>query len=87
MPAPQGQALALALFEVAAADDGPAGVAGEHAPARLDLIVDVEDAGQACQPTTDFDERLESPRIDLLAVTGLDKAVILEKARDPPVDR
>ena len=39
MPAPHRKALALALFEVAAAHDGPPRIAGEHAPAGFDLIV------------------------------------------------
>src|SRR3954470_9784993 len=37
--APHGQALAVAFLEVAATHDGPAGVAGEDAAARLDLVV------------------------------------------------
>src|SRR5262245_10000363 len=41
MPAPHGQPFAFALFEVTAAHDGPAGRAGEDAPARLDLVIEV----------------------------------------------
>src|SRR2546423_7038980 len=47
--APHWQALAVALLEVAAAHDGPAGVAGEDALARLHLVVEVGDAGEACE--------------------------------------
>jgi hypothetical protein len=39
VPAPHGQALAVALFEVASAHDGPLRIAGEHAPAGFDLVV------------------------------------------------
>src|SRR5439155_20040305 len=41
VPAPHGQALTLALLEVAAAHDGPARVAGKHPAARLYLVVEV----------------------------------------------
>ena len=50
VPAPHRQALALALFEVAAADDRPAGVAGEDPSARFDLIVEVGEAEQSREP-------------------------------------
>lgn len=41
MPAPHGQTLALAFFQVASSNDCPAFVAGKHSPACLDLIIDV----------------------------------------------
>src|SRR5687768_17140826 len=47
--APDRQALAFALLEVAATDDGPAGVAGEDPSARLHLVVEVGEAGEACE--------------------------------------
>jgi hypothetical protein len=50
VPAPHGQALALALFEIAPAHDGPARVAGEDPPARLYLVVEVGEANEACEP-------------------------------------
>src|SRR3954451_17082081 len=40
--APHGQALALALLEVAAAHDCPPGVAGKDTPRGLDLVVQVD---------------------------------------------
>ena len=58
MVTPHGQALALVFFEVAAADDRPAGVAGEDAPAGLYLVVEVGEAGEACETAADLDERL-----------------------------
>src|SRR5215218_6456952 len=70
VPAPDGQALALALLEVAAAHDRPARVAGEHPPARLDLIVEVGEASEAGERPPDFHERPELPRVDVLAVEG-----------------
>ena len=50
VPAPDGKALALALLEVAAAHDRPECVAGEYASRRLDLVVDVREAGDTCEP-------------------------------------
>jgi hypothetical protein len=70
VPAPYRQALAVALFEVAAAHDGPVAVAGEDPLARLHLVVDVDDAGEACETAPDVDERLELPGINVPAVTG-----------------
>jgi hypothetical protein len=67
VPAPHGQALAHTLLEVAATHDRAAGVAGEYPPARLHLVVDVEEAGETAG---DVDEELEPPRIDILAVEG-----------------
>src|SRR3990172_2128142 len=68
VPAPHGQALALALLEVAAAHDGPARVAGKHPPARFHLVVDVHDASESSERAGDLHERLELPRIHVLAV-------------------
>ena len=39
VPAPHRKALALALFELAAAHDGPPGIASEHPATGLDLVV------------------------------------------------
>jgi DNA-binding NarL/FixJ family response regulator len=41
--APHRQTLAVALLEAAATHGGPARVAGEDAPARLHLVVEVDD--------------------------------------------
>src|SRR5437764_2213592 len=69
VPAPHGQALALALLEVAPAHDGPPRVAGEHAPARLDLVVEVCKAREARERAEDLDDRPDLPRVDVLAVS------------------
>jgi Bacterial regulatory proteins, luxR family len=74
VPTPHRQTVALALLEVAAPHDGPARAAGEHPPARLHLVVDVEYAGQACETPYYVDEDLEPPRIDVVAVTGVDSS-------------
>src|SRR5438132_9065701 len=63
MPAPHGQALTLALLEVATAHDGPPRVAGEHAPARLHLVVEVGEASEPRERATDLHERFALPRI------------------------
>ena len=49
VPAPHGQALALALLEVAPTHDGPARVAGKHPPARLARFADLDDQVEACR--------------------------------------
>jgi hypothetical protein len=49
--------MALALLEVAAADDGPAGVAGEHPPTRLHLIVEVREANEPRERAEDLHEQ------------------------------
>src|SRR4051794_31194623 len=68
--APHWQALAVALLEVAATHDGPAGVAGEDALGRLHLVVEVDDPGEASETAGDVDECLKPPRIDVLAITS-----------------
>jgi hypothetical protein len=68
VPAPHGQTLALALLEVAATHDGPARVAREYLPARVDLVVEVREADDACETTAEADEKLEPPRIDVVAI-------------------
>src|SRR5438067_736573 len=66
VPAPHRQALALALLEVASAYDGPPCVAGEHAPARLHLVVEVGEAGETRERAEDLDDRPDLPRVDVL---------------------
>src|SRR5690606_32070556 len=65
VPAPDRQALALALLQVAAPHDGPAGVTGEDAAAGLDLVVDV---GEAEQPGDGAEERHEQAQAERVAV-------------------
>src|SRR3954449_4907120 len=68
--APHRQALAVALLEVAATHDGPAGIAGEDALGRLHLVVEVGEASQAREWSEDLHDRLELPRIDVLTIAG-----------------
>jgi hypothetical protein len=68
VPAPHGQALALALLEVAPAHDSPRRVAGKDAPAGLDLVVEVGEAGEARERAADLHERFELPRVHVLPV-------------------
>src|SRR5689334_4370310 len=63
--APHRQALADAFLEVAAPYDGPAGIAREDASGRLDLIVEVGEAGESGDAPADVDQRLELPRVDV----------------------
>src|SRR5215472_16679177 len=70
MPAPHRQALTLAFFEVASAHDGPPGIAGEHAPAGFDLVIEVHRPGELGEPSEDTHFPLEPARVDVLAVTG-----------------
>src|SRR5690242_16898564 len=46
VPAPHGQALTLALLEVATAYDGPPRVAGEDPPGCLHLVVEIGEASE-----------------------------------------
>ena len=55
VPAPHGQALALALLEVAPAHDGPPRVAGEHAPTGLNLVVEVHRSKELADPAENSD--------------------------------
>src|SRR3954471_17849721 len=70
VPAPHGQALALALLEIAPAHEGPPGVACEYPPARLHLVVEVREASEARERAADLHERFELPRVHVLAVAG-----------------
>ena len=80
MPTPHGQALALALFEVASAHDCPQRVAGKHPAARLDLVVNVHKSSETPDPAGGALFPLEPPWIYIPAVTrdvpptGKDKA-------------
>jgi hypothetical protein len=68
MFAPHRQALTVALLQVTAPHYGPPGVAGEDPPARFHLVVEVGEASEFRQGTGDLHERLELPRIHVLAV-------------------
>jgi hypothetical protein len=50
--APHRQPLALTFFKVATSDDCPTCVTREHAPTRLDLIVNVNEPGKKTYPTS-----------------------------------
>jgi hypothetical protein len=68
VPAPDGQALALAVLKIAAAHDRPPRVAGKHPPARLHLVVEVHEASEAGERAEDVHDRIELPRVHVLAV-------------------
>src|SRR4051812_44179482 len=70
MPAPDGQALTLPLLEIAAAHDGPPGVAGEYPSARLHLVVQVGEASETREWAADIHQRFDLPRVHVLAVAG-----------------
>src|SRR5438445_6663591 len=70
VPAPHRQAHAVALLEVAAAHDGPLCVAAEHSSARLHLVVEVGEASKTRERAEHVYDRLELPRVNILAVTG-----------------
>ena len=59
--APHGQPLALALLEVATANDRPPSVAGKHPAARLHLIIKICKAGNTADPAEHLHERFELP--------------------------
>ena len=65
VPASRGQALARALLQIAPADYGPARIARVHQPARHDLVVEVDDAGQSAERPSDADLCLVLPGIDI----------------------
>src|SRR5437867_62094 len=66
--APYGQALALALLEVASTDDSPARVASKHAPAGFHLVIQVREARELPEPAERLHLRIERPGVDVLAV-------------------
>lgn len=68
--APDGEALALALLQVAPAHDRPPAIALEHATTRLDLVVDVGEAENACERACHLQQRPELPRVDIPSVAG-----------------
>ena len=71
MPAPHRKALAFAFFELAAAHDGPPGIAGEHAAAGFDLVIEVHCPDELAEPAQDGNLPLEPARVDVLPVTEM----------------
>jgi len=69
VPAPHRKALALTLLEVAGAHEGPVSVAGEDSSTRLDLVVEVDAAGELGEPGGE-NQYLHLPRVDVLTVAG-----------------
>ena len=53
VPAPHRKALALAFFELAAAHDGPPRIAGEHASAGFNLVIEVDRPDELAEPAQD----------------------------------
>ena len=70
VPAPYRQALALAFLEVAPAHDRPAGVAGEHPPAGLHLVVEIGEPRKARERPEDVHEGFDLPRVHVPAVAA-----------------
>src|SRR5581483_11019844 len=68
VPAPHGQALTLALLEVATAYDRPLRVAREDQPRRLHLVVEIGEASETRERAEDLHEGLELERVHDLAV-------------------
>src|SRR5204863_4389905 len=67
---PDGRAVAGAFFQRPPRPNGPAGLARQDAPRRLDLVVEVGKAAQAGEAPADIDQGLELPCVDVLAVDG-----------------
>lgn len=61
MPAPNGQALSLSLFEITPANDRPLRVAGEYSSTRFDLVVKFREAQESGKSASVFDERSDLP--------------------------
>jgi hypothetical protein len=68
MSTPHTKALALTLFQIASAHDGPPRIAGEHPPTRFDLVVQVHRPNKLGEPPEDTYLPLEPARVDVLAV-------------------
>src|SRR2546430_1124849 len=68
-PAPCRKARALAFVELAAAHDGPPRVAGEHAAAGLDLVIEVDRPDELAEPVQDSNLPFEPARVDVPPVT------------------
>ena len=66
--APHGQALRLAVLQVAAAHDGPPGVAGEDPLARFHLVVEVDETEESRDAACHLHQRLDLPRVHVLAI-------------------
>jgi hypothetical protein len=70
VPAPYGQTLTLTLLEVAPAHNSPPCIACKHQPARLHLVIEVHDTGEARNPADDIHEHFDLPRVHVLAIAG-----------------
>ena len=68
MPAPHGQTLALALFEVAPTHDRPPGVAGKNPPARFHLVVDIRKGNEPHEPAGQLLLDFKRRRVYILAI-------------------
>src|SRR5207248_9646208 len=67
---PHREALALAFLEVAAAHDSPPGIAREHPPAGLHLVIEVCESSQSCQRAKHLHDHLQLARIHILPVAS-----------------
>ena len=70
VPTPHGQSLALALFEIASADDCPPRITGEYSPTCFHLVVEVREANEPRDPAEGTHDPPELPRVYVLAVSG-----------------
>ncbi len=68
MTTPDRQTLTLALFEVASAHHRPTGITLEYPPTRVDLVVEISHADQACNPAKDGREQSQPECISIPAV-------------------
>lgn len=68
MLAPDRQSLARAFFEVTASHHRPPLVAGENAPACLDLVLDFGDPHQPNDEADDREHHAKEKAVDVLAI-------------------
>src|SRR4051812_35691006 len=68
VPAPDGQAFAWTLLEIAAAYNRPARIAREDPTSGLDLVVKVNHSGKTPNAREDLDLYAETQWIDILAI-------------------
>jgi hypothetical protein len=87
MPAPHRQALALAFFEIAAAHDGPPGIADEHPSACFDLVIEIHRAGKLANSVKHPHLPIEPARVDVFAAARLAAAWLEGQSLHNPPSR
>src|SRR5438067_6646153 len=68
MRAQHGEPFTVSFFEIAPSHYGPSRVAGEDSPTCLDLVIQVDLAGQLPDPPEEMDLPLDAPGVHVLAV-------------------